>query len=139
MKSRDGLKATVQFTFHLRNLQRFVATLVFMSDSKRYVETLECQTRDSSAVNALTRTHGSKLPEWSIYLLAILAAVLFVFIVLFACYANRSQKLNFQQALRKGQQYDHIPLDVMLRHQVSTNGDGEVNPIYMASMKTSPR
>ena len=114
------------------------------------METLECQTRDSSAVNALTRTHGSKLPEWSIYLLAILAAVLFVFIVLFACYANRSQKLNFQQALRKGQQYDHVRqpeeddehyLDVMLRHQVSTNGDGEVNPIYMASMKTktSPR
>ena len=46
MKSREGLKATVQFTFHLRNLQ--IPTL-------KDVETLECQTRDS-AVNAV-RAH----------------------------------------------------------------------------------
>jgi hypothetical protein len=110
----------------------------YLCPTLKDVETLKCKTR-SGAVSALTGKNGIKLPGWAIYFLAILGAVLFVFVVLFACYADRSQKFNFQQALRKGQQYDHVRLpeeddehylDVMLRHQVSTNGDGEVNPIY---------
>ena len=78
------------------------------------------------------------LPKWSMYLLASLGAALFLFVLLFACYADRSQKFNLQQALRNREQYDHVRLpeeddehyrDVMFRHHLSTSGE-MVNPIY---------
>ncbi len=102
------------------------------------VDKLECKTR-VAAVGASAGGHDNKLPKWSIYLLGSFGAALFVFVVLFACYADRSQKFNLQQALRNREQYDHVRLpeeddehycDVMFRHHISTSGGGEINPIY---------
>ena len=87
--------------------------------------------------SASTGGSTSELPPWSIYLLASLGAALFLFVVLFACHADRSQKFNLQQALRNREQYDHVRLpeeddehyrDVMFRHHLSTSA--EINPLY---------
>ena len=108
----------------------------YLCPTVKDVDKLDCQTGDGVA-EALSGNEGSNLPKWSIYLLGSVGAALFVFVVLFACYADRSQKFNLQQALRSRQQYDHVRLpeeddehyrDVMIRHHVSTSG--EVNPLY---------
>ena len=98
----------------------------------------ECKSRDAAA-SAFTGNDESELPTWSIYLLGCLGAAIFVLVVVFACYADRSQKFNLQKALRNREQFDHLRLpeeddehyrDVMFRHHVSTTDGGEVNPIY---------
>lgn len=99
---------------------------------------LHCESRETAA-SKLSGKGGSELPEWSIYLLACFGAALFLFVLMFACYADRSQKLNLQQALRNRQQYDHVRLpeeddehyrDVMFRHHISTIGKSAINPVY---------
>ena len=110
----------------------------YLCPTAKDVEKLKCKTR-ASAAKAFSGNTESKLPKWSMYLLGGVGAALFVFVLLFACYADRSQKSNLQQALRSRQQYDHVRLpeeddehyrDVMFRHHVSTSVSGEVNPIY---------
>ena len=110
----------------------------YLCPTAKDVEKPECKTR-AAAAKAFAGNTGNKLPKWSIYLLGGVGAALFVFVLLFACYADRSQKSNLQQALRSGKQYDHVRLpedddesyhDAMLRHHVSTSASGEVNPVY---------
>ncbi|XP_028399271.1 protocadherin Fat 4-like [Dendronephthya gigantea] len=112
----------------------------YLCPTVKNVDKLNCKTRESS----LDALHGgdnssASLPGWSIYLLASIGGVIFLLVLVFACYADRSQRFNFQEALRSREQYNHVRLpeeddehyrDVMFRHHVSTNADGEVNPIY---------
>ena len=106
----------------------------FLCPSLNSLKKSKCET---ASTGASTRKPDG-LPKWSIYLLASLGAALFLFVLLFACYADRSQKFNLQQALRNREQYDHIRLpeeddehyrDVMFRHHLSTSGE-MLNPIY---------
>lgn len=109
----------------------------FLCPTLNSVNISKCLPQETASSGASTGGHNSELPTWSIYLLASLGAALFLFVLLFACYADRSQKFNLQQALRNRAQYDHVRLpeeddehyrDVMFRHHISTSG--EINPIY---------
>lgn len=81
------------------------------------------------------------LRPWVISTLAGVGAVLFFVVIGFALYGDRTHKFNLQEALRRGEQYDHVRLpeeddehyrDVMFRHHISTTmtQSGAVNQIY---------
>ena len=108
-----------------------------VQDPLRY----ECVDPTKAKLEFQKGSNSATLLPWVIYTLASIGGVLFLVIIGFALYGNRTHKFNLQEALRRGQQYDHVRLpeeddehyrDVMFRHHISTTmtQSGAVNPIY---------
>ncbi|XP_028399274.1 protocadherin Fat 4-like [Dendronephthya gigantea] len=111
----------------------------YLCPTVKNVEELKCKSQNASLGNLYSPNHSSVLPRWSIYLLGGLGAAMLVFVVLYVCYAKKSRRLNAQKTSRNCERYVDVNLpeegdkhyrDGLSRDHVSTNGGGEMNPIY---------